>query len=376
MSLRKDNAENRSESTGAGGGPRILAVRLTALGDVANTFPAVRGLRLAAPNAEISWVVEEAAAGIVRINRDVDRVFVLPRRRWEKMLAQPTDAPLLPFDTGGFIGRIRRERFDIMLDFQATLKSGLLGALSGVRERIGFAPPDGRELNHLFMTRRASPPRRPTLRPEKALALVRMIAPEAENALPNLEPPASDREFIDGFIGSLPGGAKPLVGIHPGTSDFGSFKRWPLERFARVAQLLAEKYGAVPIVTWGPAEEERAAELIELSGGKAVKAPELSITRLAALLRRFDVLIAADTGPLHLAAALGTPTAAIFGPKDPAVYGPWGEGHRIVRKDVDCSPCRVRRCDRVKCLMAIEPEEVFGAACDILDGAKDETQKD
>lgn len=328
------------------------------------------------PNAHISWVVEEAAAGIARINKDVDRVFVMPRRRWEKMMLCPAYAPLLPFDTGEFIGRIRRERFDMMLDFQATLKSGLLGALSGIGDRIGFAPPDGRELNHLFMTRLVRLPQRPMLRPEKALALVREIAPDAENALPNLAPANSDREFVETILAAQTGADKPLIGMHPGTSNFGSFKRWPLDRFARVAELLQQRYGSAPIVTWGPGEEELAAELIELSGGKAAQAPALSITQLAALLARLDVLIAADTGPLHLAAALGTRTVAIFGPKDPAVYGPWGEGHRIIRRDVDCSPCRVRRCDHVKCLMAIEPEVVFEAASDIVDGAKDETQTD
>jgi len=347
---------------------KILAIRLGALGDVLNVFPAIRGLKAAMPEAEVSWLVEETAAPLVQANTDIAKVFVMPRRRWQAAMFRPGKLLPLPLEVRRFIRQIKEEKYNVVLDFQSALKSGVLGILINVPRRIGFAPPHGREMSHLFATERVKLPSRTRGMPRalKNLALVRALAPQAQCGKAKLNFSAEDSAFADALIRQVRGSAQHVIAMHPGTSDFGSFKRWPADRYAQVARLLRDKARATTLVTWGPDERPLAERVAALSQGAATLAPETSLTQLAELIRRLDLFIASDTGPLHLAAVLGRPVVAIFGPKDPIIYGPYGCPSRIVRKDLDCAPCRKRRCRRVDCIMKIQPDEVFDAAARML----------
>jgi ADP-heptose:LPS heptosyltransferase len=153
--------------------------------------------------------------------------------------------------------------------------------------------------------------------------------------------------------------------LHPGTSGFGSFKRWPAGRFGELARLRAQE-GVAVAVTFAPSERALAEEVVRASGGRAVPLESPDLTFLAEVLRRSRGLVAADTGPLHLAALLGVPLLGLFGPKDPAVYGPYGRRADgtvgplpvLVREDVACRPCRLRRCADPICMRTISPSEV------------------
>jgi ADP-heptose:LPS heptosyltransferase len=162
-------------------------------------------------------------------------------------------------------------------------------------------------------------------------------------------------------------GGRPAVAIHPGVSGFGAIKQWDPERFGRTAIRLAREHGARCLVTWGPGERELALRVVEAAEGCAALGPETgSILELAALYEACDLVIGADTGPLHLAAALGIPVVGLYGPKDPAVYAPWdartGAAARVVRRPVYCSPCRRRTCSNVICMPAIQVGDVVAAA--------------
>ena len=346
---------------------KILAMRFGALGDVLNVFPAIRGLKAAMPEAEVSWLVEEAAAPLVQANADVAKVFVMPRRRWRAAMFRPGRMLPLPLEVSRFVREIRREKYDVALDFQCTLKSGVTGALTGIARRIAFAPPHGREMSHLFATERVKLPSLPMPRALKNLALVRALAPQAQCEGPRLRFSREDSDFADALMRQVRGGARYLVAMHPGTSDFGRFKRWPAQRYADVARLLREKLGAATLVTWGPNERDLAERVVSLSHGAATVAPETTLTQLGEVIRRLDLFVASDTGPLHLAAVLGRAVVAIFGPKDPVIYGPYGCPGIIVRKDLDCSPCKKRRCRHVDCIMKIQAEEVLEAAVTMLE---------
>lgn len=344
----------------------VLVIRLGALGDVINTFPAVRALCARLPAARVSWLVEERCADIVRINEDVAETIVLPRRRWSVMVRRPMQWLDLRREWRAFFHSLRERGFDLLLDFQGNLKSGLLARATRIPRRIGFARESGREGNHLFMTERVRPPALRLPRTEKCLALVRRVVPDAEYERPRIRVPGPDRRVVVGFLEEMGADGAPLVGIHPGTSAFGSFKRWPPERFAGVAASLRERTGARTVLTWGPGERELAQQVAGASRGAATAAPELSLAQLAALLERLDVFVASDTGPLHLAAILGRPVVAIFGPKDPIIYAPYACPSVVVRKDLNCSPCTRRRCPHVRCLLEIAEEDVLRAAEQLL----------
>jgi ADP-heptose:LPS heptosyltransferase len=148
--------------------------------------------------------------------------------------------------------------------------------------------------------------------------------------------------------------------LHPGVSGFGTLKRWPAERYAVLARRLKEVRGIPVLLTAGPGEEALAEQVAAASGGAARSAPGTrNLAELGAILARAAVVVGADTGPIHLAALLGVPTVALFGPKDPAVYAPRGARVRVVWKQVWCSPCGLRRCGDPVCMTEMGVEEVL-----------------
>ncbi len=382
----------------------ILILRMGALGDVANTLPTVFALRRRFPRARIGWVVEDPARDLVAASGLADLIFPFPRKEIRRLMARPWTCPRALREMARFIRAIRRERYACLLDFQGNLKSGLISAFSGIPDRVGFAAGHCREMNWLFNNILAMPTTKRLPRAEKFAALGQVLDPEltiapaeippaasgvvagAQPAAPphtampaNAEAAARVEEFLRTLAGgqesqsivgarhALPqhagaGNAEPLVVLHPGTSAFGHFKRWPAERFGAVAADLAKRRGARCVITYGPSEKELAQEVVRAASGSAFLAPPLSIPELIELLRRADLMIACDTGPLHIAALLRRPLVALFGPKDPAIYAPYGTRCEIVRADVDCSPCSQRRCGNPRCMERITEEMVIAAA--------------
>jgi ADP-heptose:LPS heptosyltransferase len=158
----------------------------------------------------------------------------------------------------------------------------------------------------------------------------------------------------------------PLVVLHPGTSRFGAFKQWPVDRWGRLARALAHEMDARVLVTWGPGEEDAARDVAWLSDHRAICPATRTLHDLVALIRHADVFIGSDSGPTCIADALGVPTVALFGPKDPRVYGPRSARSRVVRCHADCSPCGRRSCPDPICMTGITPEQVLESVCEVL----------
>lgn len=344
---------------------RILIIRLGALGDVANVMPAVAGLRRARPGDHLTWLVEEAASGLLEICGHIDEVIVFPRRDLSRALKRPWLWPWFLWRVLRFSRDLRRERFDRVLDFQAHLKSGLLAWSTRAPWRAGYARSHGREGSHLFLNVHVLPSPEAVSRRERAVTLAQSLVPELVPADPELKPTEADVAVVRDFLGQLPDGTRVL--IHPGSSHFGRFKRWPASRFGEVARRLASERGCVPLIIHGPQEpREVLDEAVSASDGHAVPAPALSLPQLMALCREAELFIGGDSGPLHVAALVGTPCVAIFGPKDPAVYAP--SAARIVRRNaLECSPCTRRRCSHTRCLQEITVEQVTDAAVEVLE---------
>jgi heptosyltransferase-1 len=277
--------------------PRLLVIRLSAFGDVIHTIPAVVALRAALPQTEIAWAVEPPYAELVEI---VARVKAIPvsLKRWSmsRILAARRDV----------------RRFDTAIDFQGLIKSALIARVSGARDRYGFSRDVIREKPAAWFVNRHTTIDRSKHVVEWNVELARTFAPAIARV------PAVDfAPFAEDATGGLARLANRVV-LLPGAGKPG--KQWPVERFAE----LATRIGSDALVVWGPGEERLARAI------GAEVAPATNFRELAFVLKRARLVIGADTGPLHLAAALGTPLIGLYGPTDPARNGPYGQLDRVV----------------------------------------------
>ena len=348
--------------------PRLLIVRLSALGDVLHALPVLSALRNRFPEARIDWVVEDRAADLLRGRKDLDRVVAFPRQRLSTAL-RGLPHPLELARVGrSFVRELRAGDYDVALDLQGNLKSGAVLRASGATLRFGLDRPAAREGSHFFSQRRALPPTDRPHRVQRNLALASaLLGEDLPYVSPGFPTAATDRAAAD-RLRTTAGLNGDYVVLHPGTSEFGAFKRWPAERFGALARKLGAD-GRSVIVTSGPGEQELVQRVVEGSGGRAQALPTPSLLVLAEVIRGAAGFVSGDTGPLHLAALLGTPLLGLFGPKDPEIYGPYGrrvDGTAglldvLTREDVACRPCRLRRCGDPLCMNTLEPERVYAA---------------
>jgi len=308
---------------------RILIIKLGAVGDVIHTLPMLETLRVGFPKAHIAWAVEEAAAPILEGNPALNELILLNRKALSGLSG--------PAYFMRWLRALRGQRFDTVLDPHNLFKSGLMAFASRAHLRIGFQKL--REGNFLFMNRRVKPAPRRRHAVEKYLSLLEPLGIQERQwtvRFPLTWNP-QDEDRADRFwrregFGSGASKYDGVVAVNPGAS--WPSKRWMPERYAQVADRLVKQHGIRPLVLWGPGERSLADRVVRSMSEKAVIAPETDLKQLMALIKRCRLLICGDTGPLHIAAALGIPTVALFGPSDPARNGPYGQGHTVVRSPI------------------------------------------
>jgi lipopolysaccharide heptosyltransferase II len=349
---------------------RFLILRLSAVGDVIRTLPAVKALKENHSSSEIAWIVEEPSRTLLESQPEIDKVILFPRKRWAEGLKSPRRIWRTFREMGEFILNLRRQKFDVALDFHGILKSGLLSFLSGAPKRIGFDRRSSKEGNSLFSNLKVNLPQERISRFHRNLALLRGIGLEIKNYNPGLHVPSEDREYVDSFFSSLtPFPKRPWIAIHPGTSAKTSFKRWMPDRYSQLADRLIHELQATVIFTWGPGELSLVENIQKGMKESSIAGPTTqSLTQLAEVFRRCHLYIGGDTGPMYIASLVGIPLVVVYGPTDPILYEPFGL-HRKVMKEVGCNPCypyRKRSCKKIECLRAIAVEDVFEAAKEML----------
>jgi ADP-heptose:LPS heptosyltransferase len=335
------------------------------MGDVVRTLPAVAALRARYPQAEITWLVERKAEGVIREQPELDHVLVFPREELEAHWRARRWGPLLG-EASRFARVLRRRRFDLVIDFHAILKSGILARLTGAPLRVGYAPPFSREASSWFANRRARLEPARISRFERNAALVDFLggeAPPPAGRAPGFRVDPERRLRMRARLG-VPG---PVALIHPGTSAATPYKRYPVERWAAVARALRVDGVHCVVSTGGAAETEVARALVASSDAAAALAPPTPAPGdLAALAAACDVFLGSDSGPLHLASLVGTPVVQVLGPTDPVENRPWeGTPFRSLRVPVGCSPCR-RGCAAAACMSVVPPASVVRAARELL----------
>ena len=355
-----------------GHGLRILIVRLGAVGDVVHALPALTALRDRLPRAHIAWLVEDKSASLLEGHPYLDERIVLPRSRWSRDSRRLRTLPRAMASVFTTMADLRGRGFDLVIDFQANCRGGLWGWVTGARERVGFAGHTEREANYVFSSRHIRPPSERLHKVEKNLALLRGIGIEPIRTDPVLPVSAEEADRAERWIGETIDDDRPLAIVHPGVSRFGFYKRWPADGYRQLLVGLGGE-GVRTVVTWGPGEEEDARRLVEAARRAngttppALLGPETrSLLGLVELIRRADLFVGSDSGPLHIASATGTPVVALFGPKDPVRYGPWGGPSAVVRAGVECSPCTRRSCSDPVCMTTLTPASVLLAARALL----------
>lgn len=310
---------------------RLLIVRLSSFGDVIHALPLAANAKRA--GAEVAWLVEPAYRGVLEGNPDVTRVFVADTKRWRRRPFSPGTASDL-----ARLGRALREFApDRTLDAQGLWKSALLARAAGAPV-IGFAAADRKEPTSALLCDEPVRPLPGGHVVDRNLALAEAAgipishrSPDAAYLLRRPSPEA------DSFLADQP---TPFAVYHPGAGR--PEKTWGEARFAALAELLSADAGLSPVVSWGPGDEERALRMAELLPGARVL-PLLPAEGLARVAARASLFVAGDTGPLHLADALGVPTLALFGPTDPARNGPYRRQRSAVRYDGETDAATVAR---------------------------------
>jgi lipopolysaccharide heptosyltransferase I len=346
---------------------KILVLRLSAAGDVIRTLPAVRALKEHSPSCSITWIVEEPSQALLESQPEVDEVILFPRRRWTSRLKSLRGIWGTIGEVRRFAKDLRRRKFDVALDFHGILKSGVLCFLSGSPKRIGYDRRSTREGNFLFSNTRVILPQHKISRFQRNLALLKGMGVEVEEFKYSFHIPPQDREYVESFFKASSASLhRPLIAIHPGTSQKALFKRWMPGRYAQLADRLVRELDASVLFTWGDGEIGWVEGIRREMKERSILGPKTeSLTQLGEVYRNCDLYIGGDTGPMHIASLMGIPAVVIYGPTDPVENEPYGS-HIKVRKEVGCNPCHEYSCKKLVCIEAISADEVFVATKEIL----------
>jgi lipopolysaccharide heptosyltransferase I len=340
---------------------RILVIKLSSLGDIVHTLPAVAALRERFPSAHISWLVKSQWASILEGNPDVDEVLAIDVSwiNWPKL-----------------VHGLRRRQWDLVVDFQGLFRTGLLGMVSGAHTRIGFA--QAREGAPWMYTHRVSLPGDQEFSwrllemhaVDRNLAIAQYLGADISRPIFHFPGLAEDHTSIgDVLPHEQVEGHEGLIALAPWSRS--ALKSWPLSRFLRLAEELVRISTIRVVVLGGPEDNPASAEFYPLeSQGLINLVGKLSLRQLPVVLRRMKLVVGNDSSLIHLAAGVGTPVLAIYGPTQPKATGPYPVSqHAVRRTELACSPCGQRACRNpqyLECLHSISVSSLLESIQELL----------
>jgi heptosyltransferase-2 len=352
---------------------KILVINTFGIGDVLFTTPFVSNLKAQFPDAFIGYLANRRTAGFLADNPHISKVYVYERDEFKAASLESKRKFLGKVQAS--LDEIRKEKFDVVFDFSLNSSINLLTKWAGIKHRIGFnfknrsphltvkIPFDGFERKHVV---------------DYYLDVLSFLGLEGYNKELVMPIPEQDRAWVDDFLKD--NGCQPhdrLIGVIPGGGESwgkqAGFRRWSGENYAKLVDKLIENYHA-KIILMGAKQEEELCRKVSghVRTGLIEAFGKTSLTQLAALLRRCQLVVLNDGGPLHVAVAVKAKTVSIFGPVDEKVYGPYGdaENHLVAKKNLCCQPCyrrfRMSDCSHVNCLATLTVDEVFGKVKQLL----------
>lgn len=325
---------------------RICLIKPSALGDIVQSLPVLTALRSRWPEAYIAWVANRGLSGILRGHPHLDEVIEFDRspRGWQGWAAVRRLA-----------SQLASRQFDLAVDLQGLLRSGLMTLATRAPRRVGLA--SAREGAAWTYTDSVAVDTLEQSAVTRYWQVARALGCPGDPPQPRLGFTPALRNWARQQLGALP---RPIVAIHAGAQ--WETKRWPPRHFAEVARRAQTEFGASVLLIGGPGEGQLADEIAAgLVGPYANFAERTQLLELAALLEAADVVCSGDTGPMHLAAAVGAPVVAVFTCTSPVRAGPYGSCHRVVATNVDCAASYLKRCSKMICMQELTPDRVWPA---------------
>lgn len=336
---------------------RVLIVRMGALGDIVHALPVLAAIRAQRPDVAVDWLVDARYAGVLRLVDGLARLVIV------RATDDGTDARSVRFrGTGGMlrsIGFLRRQGYAAALDLQGLIKSAVFSRASGARRVLGFERAALREpLAALAYTETVPVDDRGHVVHKNLAMLGPLEVPSAGLVFPWVRIDSRVVADVQHDPRVQAGGGFVLLNAGAAWEN----KRWPPARFGALAAAIAARHGLPSVVAWGPGEESRAAAVVAASEGHAFASPPTALPDVLALARAAKLCVSGDTGPLHLAASVGTPLVALFGPTRPERNGPFRAADVSVSRASECVCFHKRQCLRgAACIDRIEVAEVLDA---------------
>jgi len=343
----------------------ILIVKISSLGDIIHALPAAVYLKKAHPQWKIHWLAEEAFAEVLKPLPWIDRVLSLNMRqlRKEKTLREIRKL-------WRTIRDIRAGGYDYVLDLQGNTKSGFFTLVSGAGQRFGFARNGVREWPNLLATnRKVALSEKDHHISDRALAVASSVLADRPREFSEegyLQAPDDSMVRVDEWLAENNPEKKNIIVCHTGTT--WKTKLWPQDCWEDLLRWMSLKGRYLPLLTWGNIEERKTAEnIMTRMDGRVLLWPGGDLGDLMALLSKADLVLGSDTGPVHMAAALGTPTVSFYRVTDAARNGPRGARHICLQAPWECSPCLLKECPRdEECGHSIDVKDVQAAVEKLL----------
>lgn len=341
---------------------KILVLRYRSIGDIILSSPALEALRLTFPSARIDMVIDDVFEDLCQGHPNID-YLILHKRDTSGMTWFQKAA--MGFK---FIAKIRKQKYDLVIDLHGGPRSAPLAWLSGARYRVGYRL---RLRSKLFYNIPIPPDVSPASHTSdvllNAVRAIGGVIPEVKKLYLGYRP--EDMEFVTGFLRKFDISEKDrLVMVHPGARV--DIKRLPAEKMGHLARWMTEELGVKVVYAGSNADIAEIAGIVSYSGRRGLIATNLKLGHLAALIASCDLLVGNDSGPMHMASALGVPTVSFFGPSDPALWGPLAPNAKVIRNAplMECQPCDQKNCSHVgaHCMTKIKLGEAKRAIMNIL----------
>lgn len=302
----------------------VLVIKLRAIGDVLLSTIVTKNLRTAFPHARIDFLTERPNRDVLIGNKFIDEIVVFDR------------SPLNSLKT---LVDLRRRDYDLVIDLFGNPRSAMMAVASGAEYRVGYAFRGRRYAYNILVQPRGDS----VHNTEFNLDALSSIGVEISDRRIYFPLSLESERFAERFLEEHQLNGQVIIALNPAGGWYT--KRWRLERFAELADRMIEKFDTKVVLIWGPGEYQDVQELKSSMRREAIIPPATNLKELGGLLKKCAVLVTNDSGPMHIAAAVGTPVVAIFGPTSPKLQGPYGVHHVIVRNEkLDCLECNLTKC--------------------------------
>lgn len=319
---------------------KILIVKPSSLGDVVHSLPFLNAAKTCFPKAKIHWVIAKGLETLLDGHPMIDKLVIIHKDMWKKI----THAQRTVKEIKTLFKRLKQEKYDLVIDLQGLLRSGIITKATNAPVRVGFQ--EAREGSRLFYTHKVKGGKdiHAVDRYLKIAASLGCDISDIRFPFPSLSTLSLDQAlFSENYAVIIPGARWKT-------------KVWPVGKFGELASKLSLK----TVITGGKTEIEAADTIVSLSQGKSLSlAGKTGLKELVEIIRHAQFVVSNDSGPMHIAAALNIPVFAIFGPTDQTRTGPYGKGHTIIREDVTCAPCFKKTCTPMKCMNDLSVEKVY-----------------